>query len=53
MADARPIVPASSISAMCCCGADLWRFDLPDCYRVLAAKKLRQIEPGGANPPKS
>ncbi len=23
-------------------------FDLPDCYRALAAKKLRQIEPSGA-----
>ncbi len=25
-------------------------FDLPDCYRALEAKKLRQIEPWGANP---
>ncbi len=25
----------------------LRRFDLPDCYRALAAKKLRQIEPWG------
>ena len=28
----------------------LKRFDLPDCYRELKAKKLRQIEPWGANP---
>jgi hypothetical protein len=27
----------------------LKRFDLPDCYRALATKKLRQIEPWGAN----
>ncbi|MBI5383459.1 MAG: acetylxylan esterase [Verrucomicrobia bacterium] len=27
----------------------LARFDLPDCYRELLAKKLRQIEPWGAN----
>jgi hypothetical protein len=26
----------------------LKHFDLPDCYRVLGAKKLRQIEPWGA-----
>ena len=26
----------------------LARFDLPDCYRVLEAKRLRQIEPWGA-----
>jgi pimeloyl-ACP methyl ester carboxylesterase len=26
----------------------LKRFDLPDCYRALGAKKLRQIEPWGA-----
>jgi hypothetical protein len=26
----------------------LEKFDLPDCYRVLQAKKLRQIEPWGA-----
>jgi hypothetical protein len=26
----------------------LARFDLPDCYRVLEAKGLRQIEPWGA-----
>lgn len=26
----------------------LGRFDLPDCYRALTAKKLRQIEPSGA-----
>ena len=26
----------------------LARFDLPDCYRALAAKRLRQIEPWGA-----
>ena len=26
----------------------LARFDLPDCYRALTAKKLRQIEPWGA-----
>jgi hypothetical protein len=26
-------------------------FDLPDCYRELARKKLRQIEPRGATPP--
>ena len=26
----------------------LEKFDLPDCYRALAAKKLRQIEPWGA-----
>jgi pimeloyl-ACP methyl ester carboxylesterase len=26
----------------------LERFDLPDCYRALAAKQLRQIEPWGA-----
>ena len=26
----------------------LHRFDLPDCYRALAGKKLRQIEPWGA-----
>jgi len=25
-------------------------FDLPDCYRALAAKKLRKIEPWGAQP---
>jgi pimeloyl-ACP methyl ester carboxylesterase len=29
----------------------LLRFDLPDCYRALVAKKLRQIEPWGATPP--
>ncbi len=23
-------------------------FDLPDCYRALAAKQLRQVEPWGA-----
>ncbi len=28
----------------------LQRFDLPDCYRALAAKDLRQIEPWGAIP---
>lgn len=28
----------------------LERFDLPDCYRVLGAKKLRQIEPWGSVP---
>lgn len=27
----------------------LKHFDLPDCYRVLGAKKLRQIEPWGAD----
>jgi dienelactone hydrolase len=27
----------------------LAQFDLPDCYRPLAGKKLRQIEPWGAN----
>jgi len=27
----------------------LARFDLPDCYRALAAKKLLQIDPWGAN----
>jgi hypothetical protein len=26
----------------------LERFDLPDCYQALAAKKLRQVEPRGA-----
>ena len=26
----------------------LAHFDLPDCYRTLASKKLRQIEPWGA-----
>jgi dienelactone hydrolase len=26
----------------------LWHFDLPDCYRVLKRKSLRQIEPWGA-----
>lgn len=25
-------------------------FDLPDCYELLKAKKLRQVEPWGANP---
>ena len=25
-------------------------FDLPDCYRALEAKKLRQIEPRGPHP---
>ena len=29
----------------------LAQFDLPDCYRELQAKKLRQIEPWGANAP--
>jgi dienelactone hydrolase len=29
----------------------LAHFDLPDCYRALAAKQLRQIEPWGAVPP--
>jgi cephalosporin-C deacetylase-like acetyl esterase len=29
----------------------LRRCDLPDCYRVLAAKQLRQIDPWGATPP--
>jgi len=28
----------------------LEKFDLPDCYRALGEKKLRQIEPWGANP---
>ena len=28
----------------------LHQFDLPDCYRALEKKKLRQIEPWGANP---
>ena len=27
----------------------LEHFDLPDCYRALQAKKLRQIEPWGAD----
>ena len=27
----------------------LQQFDLPDCYHGLEAKKLRQIEPSGAN----
>jgi hypothetical protein len=26
----------------------LEKFDLPDCYRALAAKQLRQIDPWGA-----
>jgi hypothetical protein len=26
----------------------LGSFDLPECYRALAKKKLRQIEPSGA-----
>jgi len=26
----------------------LARFDLPDCYRALAAKRLRQVEPWNA-----
>lgn len=29
----------------------LKEFDLPDCYRALTPKKLRQVEPWGANPP--
>jgi len=28
----------------------LEKFDLPDCYRALEPKKLRQIDPWGANP---
>jgi dienelactone hydrolase len=31
----------------------LEKFDLPDCYRALAAKKLRQIAPWGASPPET
>lgn len=31
----------------------LERFDLPDCYRALEGKKLRQIEPWGAEPEKA
>ena len=27
-------------------------FDLPDCYRVLRKKSLRQIDPWGANAPR-
>ena len=29
----------------------LEKFDLPDCYRALKGKKLRQIDPWGAEPP--
>ena len=35
----------------CFVPAILKSFDLPDCYRQLASKKLRQIEPWGAVPP--
>jgi len=31
----------------------LKHFDLPDCYRALASKNLRQIDPWGANPPQT